>query len=67
MKKQNVKNKLAFDKLAIVELNDTRMIGVYGGELTDAVDAVSNVVTKLMDQANEAGYAVSYAITTKIR
>ena len=67
MKKQNVNNKLAFDKLAIVELNDTRMMGVYGGELTDAADAVSNVVTKLLDQANEAGYAVSYAITTKIR
>ena len=67
MKKQNVNNKLAFEKLAIVELNDTRLMGINGGELTDAASAIGDVLTKLMDQANEAGYAVSYAITTKIR
>lgn len=67
MKKQNVNNKLAFDRLAVVELNDTRLMGINGGELTDAVSVIGDVVTKLMDQANEAGYAVSYAVTTKIR
>jgi bacteriocin-like protein len=51
MKKQNVNNKLAFNKKAIAELNDEQLQEVNGGGSFDFVTAVGAYI-------NNAGQAV---------
>jgi lactobin A/cerein 7B family class IIb bacteriocin len=42
MKKQNVNNKLAFNKAAVIELNDNQLVDVNGGTTPVCVAAAAS-------------------------
>lgn len=48
MKDQNLKNKLAFTKAVVTELNDYQMFAVNGGSSTGCVcDAVADAIAEI--------------------
>jgi hypothetical protein len=47
MKKQNPTNKLAFNKVAVTELNDTQMHDVDGGSSPACYLVISYLIAKL--------------------
>ncbi|WP_166921614.1 class I lanthipeptide [Flavobacterium poyangense] len=49
MKKQNPNNKLAFNKVAVIELNDNQMHDVDGGTTVPCTIVVSYLVTTVLD------------------
>ncbi|WP_166921617.1 class I lanthipeptide [Flavobacterium poyangense] len=49
MKKQNPNNKLAFNKVAVVELNDNQMNDVDGGTTPVCTVVISYLVTKALE------------------
>ena len=64
MKKQNVNSKLAFNKVAIVELNDSQLQNINGGSDPAGVSiAVSvAVITIAYEVGVEIGHWISKAI-----
>lgn len=55
MKKQNVNSKLAFNKIAITELNNSQLMQVNGGSL----DALGDIAGYIYDAGREAGKWIS--------
>ena len=50
MKKQNVNNKLAFNKAAVAELNENSLNTINGGSsLNEVVDAINNVINEALN------------------
>lgn len=46
MKKQNVKNKLAFNKVAVTELNDNQLAHVNGGSSLMCITFITYLITR---------------------
>jgi hypothetical protein len=46
MKKQNVNNKLAFNKAAVIELNDQKLVEVNGGTSFNCSIALVTLITR---------------------
>jgi hypothetical protein len=59
MKKQNGMNKLTFNKVAVMELNDSDLRAIEGGSL----DTISQAVQQVLNDVHDAAYNVSYVIT----
>ncbi|MFC4816608.1 class I lanthipeptide [Flavobacterium sp. GCM10023249] len=55
MKKKNATNRLAFNKAAVVELNDTSMSNVHGGSTETVGITISLVIIsmKIIDMMQE--------------
>ena len=55
MKKQNVSNKLAFNKASVVELNDSSMSNVHGGSTETVGISISIIIItiKVIDMMQE--------------
>lgn len=54
MKKQNIDNKLAFDKAVVTELNDNVLNSVHGGSVTIGVAVAVYIVSiKVMEYIQE--------------
>ena len=49
MKKQNVNNKLAFNKVAVAELNDNQLHDVDGGSTPGCYLVISFLLAKALD------------------
>jgi bacteriocin-like protein len=57
MKKQNVNNKLAFNKAAVTELNDNKLTQVNGGTLISPSYVV--LAIEIYEASVELGHAIS--------
>jgi hypothetical protein len=51
MKKQNVNNKLAFNKAAVTELNENVLAEINGGaSINDIIDAIGDAIKDAVSQ-----------------
>ncbi|MCL9807410.1 class I lanthipeptide [Flavobacterium amniphilum] len=51
MKKQNVNNKLAFNKAAVTELNENVLAEINGGaSINDLIDAIGDAIKDAVSQ-----------------
>ena len=49
MKKQNIKNKLAFNRAIVTELNNSQMTNVQGGSTGAICDVVNDIIDDIKD------------------
>ena len=51
MKKQNLENRLAFNKAAVTELNENVLNGINGGaSIDDIIDAIGDAIKDAVNQ-----------------
>ena len=62
MKKQQVTNKLSFNKTGIIELGDSQLRSIEGGSIESITEAVQQVLDNVHDAAYNASYVISRAI-----
>ena len=53
MKKQNVNNKLAFNKAAVTELNENSLMDIKGGSTGCVCDAVADAINEIKEAINQ--------------